>query len=68
MLIKGCVNVGHTYTGTNGDFSYTLEDLNITQDEWDSWSEKERDDFLNGILDTEIQNTLDVGIWVNEDE
>lgn len=67
MKIKGSVNVGHSYTGSNGDFEYTLEDLRVTQEEWDSWSDNERQDFLDSILDTEISNTLDAAIWVEDD-
>lgn len=67
MKIKGCVNVGHTHTGNNGYFEYELSELNVTQEEWDNWSEDVRQEFLDGVLDTEIGNTLDVGIWVEED-
>ena len=42
-------------------------ELNVTQEEWDNWSEDVRQEFLDGVLDTEIGNTLDVGIWVEED-
>ena len=64
IVIKGCVNVGHTCTGTNGNFEYDIEDLGVTQDEWLDMNEKEREAFLDGILDTEIGNTLDAAIWV----
>ena len=68
IVIKGCVNVGHTYTGTNGNFEYDIEDLGVTQDEWLDMNEKEREAFLDGILNTEIGNTLDVAIWVEGEE
>ena len=68
IVIKGCVNVGHTDTGENGNFEYDIEDLGITQDEWLDMDEKERESFLDGILDTEIGNVLDVAIWVEGEE
>lgn len=68
IVIKGCVNVGHSYTGTNGDFEYAIEDLGITQDEWLNMNSHQREEFLNNILDTEISNTLDVAIWVEGEE
>ena len=68
IVIKGCVNVGHNYTGTNGNFEYDIEDLGITQDEWLDMNEKEREAFLDGILDTEICNTLEAAIWVEGEE
>lgn len=68
IVIKGCVNVGHSYTGANGNFEYDIEDLGITQDEWLDMNSKERESFLDGILDTEIGNTLDAAIWVEGEE
>ena len=68
IVIKGCVNVGHSYTGTNGNFEYDIEDLGITQDEWLDMNAKERESFLDEVLDTEISNTLDAAIWVEGEE
>ena len=68
IVIKGCVNVRHTYTGTNGNFEYDIEDLGITQDEWLDMNEKEREAFLDGILNTEIGNTLDAAIWIEGED
>ena len=68
IVIKGVVNVGHSYTGTNGDFEHNLEDLGITQDEWLNMNPHQREDFLNDILDTEISNVLDAAIWVEGEE
>ena len=68
IVIKGCVNVGHTYTGTNGNFEYDIEDLGITKNEWLNMDKQEREAFLDGVLDSEISNTLDVGIWVEGEE
>ena len=68
IVIKGCVNVGYTYTGTNGNFEYDIEDLGITQDEWLDMNAKERESFLDEVLNTEISNTLDAAIWVEGEE
>ena len=68
IVIKGCVNVGHTYTGTNGNFEYDIEDLGITKNEWLNMDKQEREAFLDGVLDSEISNTLDAGIWVEGEE
>lgn len=68
VIIKGHVDVTHSYTGSNGNFKYALEDLNISQDEWDEMQEEERQAFLDEVLDTEISNTLDAGIWYEEEE
>lgn len=67
IKIKGSVNVGHSYTGSNGNFEYTLEEVGLTEEMWEGMSENEKQDTLDSILDTEISNTLDAGIWV-EDE
>lgn len=66
IVIKG--NIGIGYYGANHKYEYTLEDLGITQDEWLDMNEKEREAFLDGILDTEIGNTLDAAIWVEGEE
>ena len=68
IVIKGCVNVGHTYTGTNGNFEYVLEDIGITTEDWLDMDSKQREEFLDDILNTEIGNTLDAAIWVEEGE
>ena len=68
IVIKGCVNVGHTYTGTNGNFEYDIEDLGITQDEWLDMNEKEREAFLDEVLATEISSTLDAAIWIEGED
>ena len=68
IVIKGCVDVGHTYTGTNGHFEYDLEDLGITPEDWLDMDSKQRKEFLDDILNTEIGNTLDAAIWVEGEE
>ena len=68
VKIKGCVNVGHTYTGTNGNFEYNLEDVGITPEDWLDMDSKQREEFLDDILNTEIGDTLDAAIWVEGEE
>ena len=68
VKIKGRVDVGHTYTGTNGNFEYDLEDLGITPEDWLDMDSKQRKEFLDDILNTEIDNTLDAAIWTEEGE
>lgn len=68
VIIKGYVSVSYTYTGNNGKFEYTLDDLGVAQGDWDGWSEEERQTFLDEILDVEIGNKLDAGIWYGEEE
>lgn len=66
IKIKGVVSV--THTGENGKFEYDIEDLNVSESEFLSWSDEEKENFLDDVLEGEIQNTLDAGIGWEEYE
>jgi len=66
VIIKGHTALGHTYAPNNGRFEYTLDELSITQEEWDNYTEKERQEILSDVLETEISNVLDCSIDYEE--
>ena len=55
MSIKICGAIGIGY-GSDIKFEYSLEDLSLTPDEWKFLSAEDKDEFLNTVLETEIQN------------
>ena len=67
MSIKICGAIGIGYS-SDQKFEYSLEDLSLTHDEWKSLSAEDKDEFLYTVLETEIQNCLDVGIWIEGED
>ena len=63
IKISGHVGVTHTYSN-NGKFEYDIEDLGYSEEEFLELSEKEKEKekFLEEILETEVSNVLDSGI------
>lgn len=69
IIVSGVVSVTHTHTGHNGEFSYPIEHLGYSEDEWLGMTDEERETFLDEVLDTEITNVLDCGIgWEKVDD
>lgn len=67
MSIKICGAIGVGY-GSDQKFEYNLEDLSLTLDEWKFLSVEDKKEFLDGVLETEIQNCLDAGIWIEGED
>ena len=67
MSIKICGAIGIGY-GSDQKFEYNLEDLSLTLDEWKFLSVEDKKVFLDGVLETEIQNCLDAGIWIEGED
>ena len=67
MSIKICGAIGVGY-GSDQKFEYNLEDLSLTLDEWRFLSAEDKKEFLDGVLETEIQNCLDAGIWIEGED
>ena len=67
MSIKICGAIGIGY-GSDQKFEYSLEDLSLTPDEWKFLSAEDKEEFLDTGLETEIQNCLDAGIWIEGEE
>ena len=67
MSIKICGAIGIGY-GSDQEFEYSLEDLSLTLDEWKFLSVEDKKEFLDSVLETEIQNCLDAGIWIEGED
>ena len=67
MSIKICGAIGIGY-GSDQKFEYSLGDLNLTLDEWKFLSAEDKEEFLDTVLETEIQNCLDAGIWIEGED
>ena len=67
MGIKICGAIGIGY-GSDQKFEYNLEDLSLTLDEWKFLSVEDKKEFLDSVLETEIQNCLDAGIWIEGED
>ena len=67
MSIKICGAIGIGY-GSDQKFEYNLEDLSLTLDEWKFLSGEDKKEFLDSVLETEIQNCLDAGIWIEGED
>lgn len=62
LKIKGSISIG--YSQAKRTFEFDLSELGLTDQEWLELSEDKRNTILDEVLDTEIGNVLDVGIWV----
>ena len=62
LKIKGSISIG--YSQAKRTFEFDLSELGLTDQEWLELSEDKRNTILGEVLDTEIGNVLDVGIWV----
>ena len=67
MSIKICGAIGIGY-GSDQKFEYNLEDLSLTLDEWKFLSVEDKKEFLDSVLETEIQNCLDAVIWIEGED
>lgn len=67
MSIKICGAIGVGY-GSDQKFEYNLEDLSLTLDEWKFLSVEDKKEFLDSVLETEIQNCLDASIWIEGED
>lgn len=67
MSIKICGAIGIGY-GSDQKFEYNLEDLSLTLDEWKFLSAEDKKELLDAVLETEIENCLDAGIWIEGEE
>ena len=67
MSIKICGAIGIGY-GSDQKFEYSLEDLSLTLDQWKFLSVEDKKEFLDSVLETEIQNCLDAGIWIEGED
>lgn len=61
IKIKGHIGIG--FYGANHKYEYELDDLGFTEEEWLDLSQKEKDEFLNELLETELGNVLDAAFW-----
>lgn len=61
IKISGYVGVTHTYSN-NGKFEYDIEDLGYSEEEFLELSEKEKEKFIEEILETGVSNVLDSGL------
>lgn len=66
VKIKGHIGIG--FYGANHKYEYTLEDLGFTEDEWYNLSNKEKDEFLDELLENELTNVLDASFWEESEE
>ena len=66
IVIKG--NIGIGYSGANHKYEYTLEDLGYTEQEWLKLSKTEKDEFLDSLLEDELNNVLDASFWVEGED
>ena len=66
IVIKGSIGVG--FYGANRKYEYTLEDLGYTEQEWLKLSKTEKDEFLDSLLEDELNNVLDAAFWVEGEE
>ena len=66
IVIKG--NIGIGYYGANHKYEYTLEDLGYTEQEWLKLSKTEKGEFLDSLLEDELNNVLDASFWVEGEE
>ena len=67
MSIKICGALGIGY-GSDQKFEYNLEDLSLTLDEWEFLSDEDKKELLDAVLETEIENCLDAGIWIEGED
>ena len=65
IKICGAIDIGY---GSDQKFEYSLEDLSLTLDEWKFLSVEDKKEFLDSVLETEIQNCLDAGIWIEGED
>ena len=65
IVICGAIGIGY---GSDQKFEYNLEDLSLTLDEWKFLSVEDKKEFLDSVLETEIQNCLDAGIWIEGED
>lgn len=61
IKISGHFGVTHTYSN-NGKFEYDIEDLGYSEEEFLELSEKEKEKFIEEILETGVSNVLDSGL------
>lgn len=66
MKIKGKISIG--YSNASRSFEIELEELGLDEESWNELDEKERDEILDEVLDTEISNVLDANIWIEGEE
>ena len=66
MKIKGCINTG--YAGCKHEFEYELSEIGYNEESWLELSEKDQDNVLEEILQTEIGNRIDSNIWIEDSE
>ncbi len=66
IKIKGHIGIG--YHGANHKYEYTLEDLGYTEQEWSKLSKSDKDEFLDNLLEEELNNVLDASFWVEGEE
>ena len=57
--------IGIGYCGTNHKDTVKVSDY-FTEDEWNEMSDKEKEEWLDEYLETEISNHLDANIWLND--
>ena len=62
MKIKGKISIG--YSNASRSFEIELEDIGFDAESWNELDEKERDEILDEVLETEINNVLDANIWI----
>ena len=65
IKIRGAIGIGY---GSDQKFEYSLEDLSLTPDDWKFFSAEDKEEFLDAVLETEIQNCLDTGIWIEGED
>ena len=65
IVIKGSIGIGY---GSDQKFEYSLEDLSLTPDKWKFLSAEDKEGVLDTILETEIQNCLNAGIWIEGED
>lgn len=58
-------HIGVGYYGANWKETVKVSD-HFTEDEWNEMSDKEKEDWLDEYLETEISNRLDANIWLND--
>lgn len=58
-------NIGVGYQGANRKDTVKVSD-HFTEDEWNEMSDKEKEEWLDEYLETEISNHLDASIWLND--
>lgn len=63
MSIKIKGHIGISWGGANHKYEYELNELGFTEEEWLNLSQKEKDEFLEELLENELSNVLDAAFW-----